>query len=347
MHTTREITDKKTWEEFSGLCFEKTFLHSWNWGEFNKSMDQKVWRLGIYDDGKLVGLAQIIKIRARRGTLLFCPHGPIFGADALRSEESKICAFKCFFEKIKELGKSEKADFIRISPILMKTFENLHVFKELKFRRAPIHMHPEITWELDIKPKEEDLMADMRKTTRYLINKAKKEGVEILESNKEGDVREFNEIYQKTVSRHHFVPFSEDYLKNEFSAFSKDDQVSLFFAKYQNELIASAMIIFWKGGAFYHQGASSQKYPKIPASYLLQWEAIREAKKRGCLSYNFWGIAPPGSKSNHRFLGVTIFKTGFGGYMKEFVGTQDYPLTLKYWFNFTVEFIRSWRRNLI
>ncbi|GAI33015.1 unnamed protein product, partial [marine sediment metagenome] len=33
-----------------------------------------------------------------------------------------------------------------------------------------------------------------------------------------------------------------------------------------------------------------------PASYLLQWEAIKEAKNRGCKLYNFWGIAEIESK---------------------------------------------------
>jgi lipid II:glycine glycyltransferase (peptidoglycan interpeptide bridge formation enzyme) len=310
-------------------------------------MGQKNWRLGIYGDDKLIGLAQILRIKAKRGIFLFCPHGPIFGVNAWRDQDNKILVIKSLLEKLKELGKKEKADFIRIAPIWLKTPENTDIFKKLKFRNAPIHIHPEITWELDLNPKEEELMSNMRKTTRYLINKAKKDGVEIIQSKNEEDVEGFNEIYQKTVSRHGFVPFSKNYLNQEFQTFFKDNQTSLFFAKYKNELIASAIIIFWKGGAFYHQGASSQKYPKIPASYLLQWEAIREAKKRNCHVYNFWGIAPPGAKASHRFMGVTLFKMGFGGYMKELVRTQDYPLTKKYWLNFAIESIRSWQRHLI
>lgn len=31
---------------------EKTFLQSWNWGEFNKMMRDKIWRLGIYESSK-------------------------------------------------------------------------------------------------------------------------------------------------------------------------------------------------------------------------------------------------------------------------------------------------------
>jgi len=113
------------------------------------------------------------------------------------------------------------------------------------------------------------------------------------------------------------------------------------------------MIIYWQSIAFYHQGASV--FSKIPASYLLQWEAIKEAKKRGCGIYNFWGIAPGIKNSNdlksskikrHPWWGLSLFKIGFGGYKKEYVKTQDYPLKKSYIFTRIFENIRKIRRGL-
>ncbi len=342
----QEIKDKNIWENFVGSCFERTFLHSWNWGEFNKLMGHKIWRLGIYENKKPIGAALIIKVKAKRGIFLLCPHGPVFKTDKLQMEKSKLMAMRILLDKLKKIAKEERIDFIRIAPVFAKTLENINIFQRLKFRNAPIHVHPEVTWELDIRLADNDLLKGMRKTTRYLINRAARDGVEVFQSNNIRDVEVFNDLYQKTVDRQHFVPFSLNDLKNEFQAFLNDGQVSLFFAKYQNEIIASAMIIFWQGTAFYHQGASSQKYPKIPASYILLWEAINEAKKRGCQIYNFWGIAPPDSKRDHRFVGVTLFKTGFGGAMKELVKTQDFPITPIYWLNFFIEILRSRVRHL-
>ena len=181
------------------------------------------------------------------------------------------------------------------------------------FREAPIHVHPELTWQLDITLPEEELLMKMRKTTRYLIRQGiKQEKLEILKSRNLKDVEVFNELYQKTVNRHHFSPFSLEYLKKEFLVFEPDNQILVFLAKYQGEILASAIILFWQGIGFYHHGASSLKYPKVPASYLLQWEAIREAKRRDCRLYNFWGIAESGLKNkNHPWWGLTLFKKGF------------------------------------
>lgn len=396
----KKISEKEIWENFLLGCQDKTFLQSWNWGEFQKQMGNKIWRLGIYlsseapslqeakedETHDLISLALIIKIVAKRGTFLFLPHAPsvaFLSAEASAEAEAKeggpktrYEALKILLEELKKIAKEEKASFIRVSPVWERNEENVKVFQKSGFRKAPIHMHPELTWELDINTSEEELLAKMRKTTRYLIKQAQKnKDIEIYQSPAEGpastrgeagearqgrqkleDIEVFNQLYQKVARRHHFIPFSLNYLKNEFLAFSPDNQISIFLGKYKNEIISAAIVIFWQNIAFYHHGASLLKYSKIPTSYLLQWEAIKEAKKRGCSFYNFWGIAPSENKSPHRnpfgilrgkhpWAGLTLFKTGFGGYKKEYVKTQDFVLSKRYWLNYFVEKIRKSKRS--
>jgi len=202
-----------------------------------------------------------------------------------------------------------------------------------------------LTWELDLTLSEENLLMGMRKTTRYLIKQAlKNKDIEIIKSSRIEDVETFNKLYQETVDRHHFTPFSLEYLKKEFLAFSSDGQILVFLGKYKGEVVSSAMVIYWQGMGFYHQGASSLKYSKIPVSYLLQWEAIIEAKNRGCELYNFWGIAPTDDQK-HPWYGLTLFKMGFGGYKKEYVKTQDLPLSKNYWICYLIEKLRSKKRG--
>ncbi|MCK4781528.1 peptidoglycan bridge formation glycyltransferase FemA/FemB family protein [Candidatus Parcubacteria bacterium] len=343
----REISNKQIWEDFLLECKDKTFLDSWNWGEFQKATGSKIWRFGIFKwsrpdlDPLLVSVALVIKVEAKRGTFLFAPHAPVI------KKSSDVGSLKLLLEELRKLAREENCSFIRISPIWQKNEENIKIFKDLGFRDAPIHMHPEITWELDISPSEEELLTNMRKTTRYLIRQGLKDkDIEIIQSQNVKDVEKFNELYQETVSRHHFAPFSLNYLKNEFLAFNSDNQISIFLGKYKNEVVASSMIIFWQGKAFYHQGASSHKYSKIPVSYLMQWEAIKEAKKRGCEIYNFWGIAPESFSKKHPWWGLTLFKKGFGGYKKEYVKTQDFVISQKYWLNYIIEIARKHRRGL-
>lgn len=288
-----EITIKEVWENFLEKCQEKTFLQSWNWGEFNLMEGNKIWRWGIYESEELIALALVIKISAKRGKFLFVPHLP---SVALAKEGGPIIKSKVMellVGELKELAKKEKADFIRISPIWERTRENEKIFKNLGFRNSAIHIHPELTWELDITLAEEEILAGMRKTTRYLIKQAQKNpDIEIIKSSDPEDLKIFSDIYRKTARRHGFTPFSEKYLENELASFNRDRQISLFLGKYKGRVVSCAMIIYWQGIGFYHQGASLAEFNKVPVSYLLQWEAIREAKDRGCKAYNFWGVVP-------------------------------------------------------
>jgi lipid II:glycine glycyltransferase (peptidoglycan interpeptide bridge formation enzyme) len=338
----REIDDKEIWENFLLECKEKTFLDSWNWGEFQKSLGNKIWRIGIFENENLLGLALVVKIEAKRGKFLFIPHGPNL---KIEDKEKKLKLLRVLRDELERIAKSEDCDFIRISPILKKTKENEEIFSILGFKNAPIFIHPEITWELNIEKSEEDILAGMRKTTRYLIKKAQKEKLlTIREENSLEGVSLFNKIYLETKERQHFVPFSLEYLQKEFLAFKDEGQISILLGDYKGEVIAGGIFIFWQNLAFYHHGASSRKYSKIPTSYLLLWEAIKKAKQKGCKVFNFWGIAPTDSPK-HPWAGLTLFKIGFGGEKKEYVKTKDLPLKKKYWINYIVETLRKWKRR--
>ena len=241
----REITNlpaqagKEEWEGFLLQCQEKTFLQSWNWGEFQKSQGDKIWRFGIFENSQLVSIALTVKISARRGSFLLVPHGPV-----AKNPNSKI--IKVLLEELKKIANEEKVSFIRISPIWKRTDKNNKIFKDLGFRPAPLHMHPESSWKLDITKTEDELLAKMRKTARYLVKQAEKdENIKVFQSKNLEDIEVFNKIHLEVVKAQKFVPFSLDYFKKEFGAFLNGGQIAIFFAKYKNEIVAGSYEIFW------------------------------------------------------------------------------------------------------
>ena len=337
----KEISDKFQWENFVKSNKESTFLHSWNWGEFNKNTGEKIWRLGIFDNEKISAVALVIKVNARRGSFLFVPHGPVISAkfNVQRSELLKL-----LFDYLKDIGKKEKVSFVRISPILDKNLENLEIFKSYGFKNAPIHMmHYETTLILDISKREDEILKAMRKTHRNLIRRATKDGVEIIQSTEEKYLKAFYDIHMETVQRHKFVPFSYDYIKSEIDTFKNDNQISIFSAKYNEKIISSAIVLFYGNQAFYHHGASSSEYNKIPSSYLNLWHAIKEAKARGIEIFNFYGIVD--DKPNNPWSDLSKFKKGFGGYKKNILHCQDLPLNQKYFMTYFIELIRKIKRG--
>ncbi len=353
------IENKNIWEDFLKNK-EKTFLHSWNWGKFQESLGGKIFRLGFFKENQFLGVSLVIGIKAKRGNFLLIPHGPIIKNS---TKTLKIEILKEIIIFIKKLNKDKFYSFLRIAPIFKDSQENKEIFKSLHFKKAPLHIHPEITWLVDISKPEEKIFASFRKVHRNLIRRAERENVVIEKiDNIENAVNNFYNLYIETSKRQKFVPFSKEYLKNEFKSFLKDNQILGFFAKHQGEILSGAFVIFYGKTAYYHQGASI--HSKIPSPYLLQWEIIKEAKKRGCSSYNMWGVAPINKETylkqienkkkinpttlfnkNHPWYGLSLFKTGFNGKVKFYLKTQDFPLKISYLKNWLVEKARKTKRR--
>jgi len=344
----KEIENKELWENFLLKVEERTFLQSWNWGEFQKRMGNKIFRFGIFEGDKLIAVTLVVKVISRRGVFLLIQHGPAVENQKSKIESQKYMILEILLKKLKEIAKEEKARFIRIAPLWERNEENIKIFKELGFIRAPMHASAyESTWKLDIRHSEEKLLKDMRKTTRYLIRRSlKNKDIQILKSENLKDVEIYQKLTKKVAERQRFVPFSFDFIKNEFDVFLKNRQALLIFGKYKEEIAAGSLIIFWSGIGFYHQAASLKKYSKFSIPYLVQWEAIKEAKRRGCLLYDFWGYVDPFKNPRHPWAGPTLFKMGFGGYKKEYVETYDLPLSPFYCLTYLFERIRRIKRGL-
>ena len=139
---------------------------------------------------------------------------------------------------------------------------------------------------------------------------------------------------------------SKDHTEKEVAAFAQDNQVAMFFGSYKGELIATCLVIFWSGIGFYHQAASLPQHAKLSVPYLLQWNAILEAKKRGCKLYDFWGYVDPKKYPKHPWAGPTLFKMGFGGKPRLYAQTRDLPLDKKYWATYIFETMRRIKRHL-
>ncbi|MDP3794658.1 MAG: peptidoglycan bridge formation glycyltransferase FemA/FemB family protein, partial [bacterium] len=343
------------WDAFVCSQPDYTFLDAWAWGSFQEAMGSRVWRLGIFADDTLVGAGLVILVAARRGRFLFVPHGPIVES-GIGNDKSKG-AVAAFIEKLKDLAAEERCSFIRVSPLLPDTKEHRRVFDDLGFRRAPIHMHAEATWVLDLTVPLEQLLKDMRKTTRYLVRKAEKDGVTVSFGNDAAAIEDFCTLYRQTARRQRFVPFTPEYIEREMAAFGPE-HARVALARHEGRLASGAIIIDYGTRAFYHHGASVQHRDipassvagapssagirSIPASYLVQWAIVQDAKARGIKEYNFWGVD---FRPNHPWSGVTLFKTGFGGSARSYVPTQDLPLGMRYWANFLIETARRrWRR---
>ncbi|PIR48691.1 hypothetical protein COU80_03230 [Candidatus Peregrinibacteria bacterium CG10_big_fil_rev_8_21_14_0_10_55_24] len=331
-----EAPEAAAWDAFLVAQPYSPFLQSWTMGEVYRDSGEEPVRLEIREGDELVGICQALIVPARRGRHLAIPYGPV-----LRNENEREQTMQLLVRALRDVATDHRCSFLRFSPFWPMGTEPIPGTKP-----APLHLLAEHVWLLRLKGKtEEELLAGMRQNHRNLIRRAQREGVSVTASqNPNEDIEEFFRLYEETRRRHHFVPYPADFIRAQVRRFAADGACTLYLARYQEETIAASVHMHFGGETSYHHGASSLVHPKIPASYALQWQAIRDAIARGDHLFNFWGISPEGVK-NHPFAGVRTFKTGFGGEILELVHCCDLPLNPSYMFTRTFETIRKWRRG--
>jgi len=333
-----EMIDKSVWENYLLSTNPHSFLQSWNWGEVNRFLGHKIFRLGFYNENKLIGVVLIIKEEAKRGPHFIIPSGPIIDWNDRNLVSS-------FMKEINRRAKEEKVWFVRMRPELTDTIDNNRIISNLGFIDAPMHLHGEHTMIVDITPNEEEILSRMRKNTRYAIRKSLKEGFDIeISSNKESANTLF-ELQTETVERHKFIGFKKSLFINQLKLFSDDNSGAIFVCSKEGKPLVAAMVIYYGDYAYYHHSGSSDEARYNNASYFTQWNIILEAKKHGCKYYDLWGIAKE-DNPKHRFYGITVFKKGFGGERFNWVHAKDLVISPLYWATFIFETGRRIARRL-
>lgn len=336
--STQFITSKEEWEIFLTQRLEANFLQSWNWGVFHERLGKKVFQVGFFADQKMIAAALCIKEEAKRGTYLTVAGGPL-----LDWQNQELLQYLC--AELKKIALQEKCTFIRIRPQEKDNPEVRSKVQALGFSEAPMHLTADLTLQLDLSKSEEELLSDMRKNTRYEVRQVPKENIIVKISTDPADIQTFYQHQLAVATKHNFVPFSYQFLFEQFQTFAADKQALLFHAYKDEQLLATAFIIFYHHEAVYHYGISTPANERLPGSYACQWAAIQWAKANGGLRYNFWGIAPQ-DKPDHRFAGVSLFKRGFGGEEIQYLPAHDLPVSWQYNVVKSFELLRKRTRKL-
>ena len=327
-------TVRKMWLKALEKHPEANFLQSPEYGKMNEILGEKV----IFEDFGGKGYALMIVRDARRGRYLEIPCGPLIDWGDMKMRIKML-------DRVREVAEQEKCVFVRMRPQLLSTAENLQILQEMGFRKSPMHLAAEHTVMIDLRLSHEELLAGMRRQTRYEVRRAEKLGIEVLSGNSEEIFREFHGVQAETAQRQNFVPPSLKVLLAEREAFR--NKVKIYVARTsEGEKIAYGLIIGDGLEADYYEAASTELNRKLPGAYALLWRVMRDLKAEGYQRFNLWGIAPAG-QTHHRYAGVTTFKTGFGGKIVEFVPAHDLVISkVGYLKDWLVEAARKKRRRL-
>lgn len=334
-----EATNQQEWDKFITSHEESNFLQSWDFYEFHIARGKSVVRKLFKNGEEIIGAYAGVIETAKRGRYMAIAGGPI-----IDWKNKKLV--KAVFEDIKKEGNKHNCVFVRVRPQLELSDKSLALMKELGLKRAPMFLSVEYAGILDLTKSEEEILAGASQGFRRKLRKAEKNEITIETSKDPKIVKTFYEIEVKHAQRQKFIAFSEDFLTKQFAAFAKNDEVIMYTAKKDGEILAQNFMIFYGDECSYHYGTSTDLGTKYSAAPLLHMEAMREARNRGIKRYNLWGIVGL-DETKHRFYGVSEFKRSFGCQELKYTPAHDMILNKsKYLINKTVETIRKHVRHV-
>lgn len=317
----REGVEQSEWKDFLNSSKYSPFQQSWEWGAFQEALGKKIYRWGIYSEGILIGVCLGIVESSRFGNIIYCPRGPVIEWSSVSHVDSVL---KKMVEHVNEVC---HPIFLRVDPSVVDLDGGIsRSFKSIGFHDSLALWQVKRAWILEIGGKSDDeLLSGMRKNSRYYLRKAMKSGVEVSRSEKIEEVRVIAEMLGKMSGRKGFAPMPVSYLLKQFEVLGGENGfLRMYLAKRKGEIVAGAIISFWNGEASYLHGASDE-LGQSQAPYLLQWEAIRDARDEGFARYNFWGVVKDEDYNpSHPGFGYSNFKRGFGGGVEEYIGGKDY-----------------------
>ncbi len=263
------------------------FLQSKAWGDFQRSAGREV----VFVDG--VGLF-VINALPFGWKYAFCPKGPTMDVSV---------------ETLRTVAEKLGVVFLRVEPNFQFPFSN---FKKT-FEVSPSH-----TLITDLTKSEDDLLASMHEKTRYNVRLAERKGVVV--SIGTDSIDAVWPLFEQTASRGQFRLHPKSYYQKMLAS----GVVFIATAKVGEQIVAANLMVDFDGTRTYLHGASGETHRNVMAPFLLHWELMRDAKRKGVEAYDWWGVAPEGANESHPWNGITRFKLGFGGERLDSPGTFDF-----------------------
>ncbi len=337
IHATA-VTSQDAWEAALRSLPASSFMQAWAWGEFKAGYGWRALRWMWADEAdplaSPLAAAQVLERSLRFGPLTFTvsyvPKGPLLrSADAANLDR--------VLSDLEDHARIRRAIQIKIDPDIVQasrnseeTLEQPHAEGEQwaarlakrGWRASAEQVQFRSTIVLELAPTDDALLAAMKQKTRYNIRLAARKGVGV-RLGTPADLPLLYRMYAATAQRNSFVIRDKAYYDAAWGSFMLAGLAQAFIAVSDGRPVAAIIVFAYGRRACYVYGMSQDYDREKMPNHLLQWEAIRWARSRGCTIYDFWG-APDQPNPKDPLWGVYNFKQGFGGRFVRHLGAWDF-----------------------
>ncbi len=317
------VVSLSDWNQFLSAHPNAHLLQTGEWGELKSAFGWKPVRIVSGEEG-----VQILFRKLPLGfTIGYIPKSVISNQFSVFSDN--------LWDEINLVCKRNRAIFLKLEPDLWENEKPDTL--NLKLETSQHNIQPPRTIIVDLSHDEETILSRMKQKTRYNIRLAEKKGVIVRTWD---DLESFHKMMLITGGRDGFGVHSYEYYKRAYELMHPKQMCEILLAEHQGKPLAALFVARNGNRAYYLYGASTDEERNRMPTYLLQWEAMKWAKARGCDEYDLWGVPDEDEdtleanfeKRHDGLWGVYRFKRGFGGELKRAVQAMDRVYNpLLYW----------------
>lgn len=308
------------WQEYISGCPNAHILQTKAWGELKSYFG---WTPAWLIQGRLG--AQVLSQQLPLGfRVAYIPRGPVSSSGSVIDHAD----WPALQEELDAYCREHKVVFLKMEPDFWEGEPGDESQPFPGFKPSPHSIQPPRTIVVSLEGTEDQILARMKSKTRYNIRLAAKKGVTVRQIS---SVDAFYDLLQGTSDRAAFGIHTLAYYQKTFEVFHPLGACAVFLAEFQGTPLASIMVFHSGDRSWYFYGASSNEHRELMPTYLIQWEAMRWAKERGCKNYDLWGVPDEDLHSleegftsrSDGLWGVYRFKRGFGGQLVRASGPWD------------------------
>ncbi|MDD3453041.1 MAG: peptidoglycan bridge formation glycyltransferase FemA/FemB family protein [Bacilli bacterium] len=241
-----ELLSEEEFNRFSSMNEQGTFFQTSYWGELKSLTGWVSHLVGIKQDDEIIAASLLLgkKIPILNKYIYYAPRGFLI-------DYNNTNLLKKFVKEIYKYVRKNKGIFIKINPYFEYRKRNIdgkaidektnqHVIDlldELGFK----HNGFVTTYGTDLEPRwlsvldlhgktEEELLSNMRPTTRWSINNSYKHGLKLVEID-ENNLIEFKKLMEHTGERRGFIDRPLVYYEQMYNVFKKEDNIKIMLVE--------------------------------------------------------------------------------------------------------------------
>ena len=201
---------------------------------------------------------------------------------------------KAFYQAYLQTMQNEHIvdNFVRYHPVLANAIpmKSISTVIDLGKTVAIDLSSPELIWE------------NITSKNRTHIRKAEKNGVEIHHSHSWEDLLRFIPIYNATMQKDNaeeYYYFEEAFYKSIYEDLK--EHFELFYATYNEKIIAASIMLFANGNMHYHLSGSVLEYRNLDPTNLLLYQAALWGSQQGFKTLHLGGGVGSGEDNLYKF----------------------------------------------